>query len=195
MSIFVPNWKCMALNIFRLVLTDEAQNFIESLPEAVSYKIYYNINWWLPLTALSRKHKRPQVRKLRKLKQSEKNISKTNNYGTDESYPFGRCAWQALWKVGTSKRDAFESDVDEALHAYRLGEAIKKARIEQNLTQEQLGERIGVKRAQISRLERGYSITIPTMRRVFKALGVVTATIDLGVAGKVALWWKCTYWT
>ena len=53
-------------------------------------------------------------------------------------------------KVGTPKRDAFESDVDEALHAYRLGEAIKKARIEQNLTQEQLGERIGVKRAQIS---------------------------------------------
>jgi transcriptional regulator with XRE-family HTH domain len=42
-------------------------------------------------------------------------------------------------KVGTPKRDAFESDVDEALHAYRLGEAIKKARIEQNLTQEQLG--------------------------------------------------------
>ncbi len=76
----------------------------------------------------------------------------------------------------------------KALHAYRLGEAIKKARIEQNLTQEQLGERIGVKRAQISRLERGYSITIPTMRRVFKALGVVTATIDLGIAGKVALW-------
>ena len=59
-------------------------------------------------------------------------------------------------KVGTPKRDAFESDVDEALHAYRLGEAFKKARIEQNLTQEQLGERIGVKRAQISRLERGY---------------------------------------
>ncbi len=24
-------------------MTDEAQNFIESLPEAVSYKIYYNI--------------------------------------------------------------------------------------------------------------------------------------------------------
>ena len=29
-------------------------------------------------------------------------------------------------KVGTPKRDAFESDVDEALHAYRLGEAVKK---------------------------------------------------------------------
>ena len=93
-------------------------------------------------------------------------------------------------KVGTPERDAFESNVDDALHAFRLGEAIKKARIEQNLTQEQLGERIGVKRAQISRLERGYSITIPTMRKVFKALGVATATIDLGIAGKVALWWK-----
>lgn len=91
-------------------------------------------------------------------------------------------------KVGKPKRDAFESDVDGALHAYRLDEAIKNARIEQNLTQEQLGERIGVKIAQISRLERGYCITIPTMRRVFKALGVVTATIDLGIAGKVALW-------
>ena len=33
----------MEQNTFRLVLTDEAQNFIESLPEAVSYKVYYNI--------------------------------------------------------------------------------------------------------------------------------------------------------
>lgn len=33
----------MTHSIFRLVLTDEAQSFIESLPEAVSYKIYYNI--------------------------------------------------------------------------------------------------------------------------------------------------------
>ena len=91
-------------------------------------------------------------------------------------------------KIGTPKREAFGRDGGVAWNAYRLGEAIKKARIEQNLTHEQLGERIGVKRAQISRLERGYSITIPTMRRVFKALGVVTATIDLGIAGKVALW-------
>lgn len=91
-------------------------------------------------------------------------------------------------KVGTPERDAFESDVDETLHAYRLGEAIKKTRIEQHLTQEELGERVGVKKAQISRLERGYSITIPTMRRIFKALGVSSATIDLGIAGKVALW-------
>ena len=86
------------------------------------------------------------------------------------------------------KRDDHERRVAEAVHAYRIGEAIKKARLQQNLTQEELGERIGVQRAQISRLEKGYSISIPTMSRVFQALGVATATLDLGGIGKVALW-------
>lgn len=95
---------------------------------------------------------------------------------------------EVLGKIGTLVRDEHERRVEAALHAYRIGEAIKKARIEQNLTQEELGERIGVKRAQISRLEKGYSISIPTMSRVFKALGVPTASIDLGKIGKVALW-------
>ena len=91
-------------------------------------------------------------------------------------------------EVGTPRRDKFEREVDEAVHAYRIGEAIKKARLKQNLTQEQLGNRLGVKKSQISRIERGYSITIPTMSRVFKALGIATATLDLGIAGKVAIW-------
>ncbi len=96
---------------------------------------------------------------------------------------------QCSGKVGTPKRDAFESSVDEAVYSYKLGEAIKKARLEQNLTQEELGERIGVKKAQISKLERGYSITISTMSRVFKALGFSTASLDLGGSlGRVALW-------
>ena len=33
----------MAKEIFRLMLTDEAKDFIDKLPDAVSYKIYYNI--------------------------------------------------------------------------------------------------------------------------------------------------------
>ena len=93
-----------------------------------------------------------------------------------------------LGKVGTPERDEHERKVSEALHAYRIGEAIKKARLMQNLTQEELGERVGVQRAQISRIEKGYSISIPTMSRVFKALGIATATLDLGMAGKVTLW-------
>lgn len=95
---------------------------------------------------------------------------------------------ELLGKVGTPERDEHERKVEEALHAYRIGEAIKKARLKQNLTQEELGERIGVQKAQISRMERGYSISIPTMSRVFKALGIATATLDLGVCVKVTLW-------
>ena len=101
----------------------------------------------------------------------------------------GRLLDKHFGKVGTPRRDDFERSVAESVHAYKLGEAIKKARLQQNLTQEQLGERIGVQRAQISRLEKGYSISLPTMSRVFQALGVTTATLDLGeTVGKVALW-------
>ena len=91
-------------------------------------------------------------------------------------------------KIGTPRRDEFEKSVEDAVHAYQIGEAIKAERMKQNLTQEELGERIGVKKAQISKLERGYSITIPTMSRIFRALGVETAFLDLGRVGKVALW-------
>lgn len=95
---------------------------------------------------------------------------------------------ELIGKIGTPERDEHERKVEDALHAYRIGEAIKNARLKQNLTQEELGERIGVQKAQISRMERGNSISLPTMRRVFKALGITTATLDLGIAGKVTLW-------
>ena len=96
---------------------------------------------------------------------------------------------EAFGPVGTPERDKFEAEVAEAVHAYELGEAIKKARLQQNLTQEQLGERIGVKRAQISKMEKGHSISLPAISRVFRALGVATASLDLGSnIGKVALW-------
>lgn len=95
-----------------------------------------------------------------------------------------------VWgKKGTPKRDAMEKQLQKDINAYHVGEAIRKARLAQHLTQEELGERIGVQRAQISRLEKGKSaISIPTMSRVFQALGVASATLDLGIAGKIALW-------
>lgn len=95
-----------------------------------------------------------------------------------------------LWgKRGTPEREAMEHQLREDVNAYFVGEAIRKARLAQNLTQEELGERVGVQRAQISKLEKGTSvITLPTMSRVFQALGIATASLDLGVAGKIALW-------
>ena len=91
--------------------------------------------------------------------------------------------------IGTPERDAMEKRLKEDIQAYYVGEAIKIARLKQNLTQEELGERIGVKRSQICKLESGKSsITLSTMSRVFQALGIATATLDLGTCGKVALW-------
>lgn len=95
-----------------------------------------------------------------------------------------------LWgPVGTPERDAMEARLKAEVDAYFVGEAIRKTRLAQNLTQEELGERVGVKRAQICRLERGKgSMTLSTLGRVFRALGVPTASLDLGSAGRVALW-------
>lgn len=96
---------------------------------------------------------------------------------------------EVFGKVGTSKRDAMEKQLKEEVNAYFVGDTIRKMCQAQNLTQEELGDRVGVQKAQISRLEKGKSvITLPTMSRVFQALGVSTATLDLGIGGKVALW-------
>lgn len=95
-----------------------------------------------------------------------------------------------VWgEIGTPERDEMEVRLKEELNAYFVGEAIKKARQAQNLTQEELGRRIGVQRAQISRLENGKSvITLPTMSRVFRALGINSGVLEFGTLGKVALW-------
>lgn len=69
--------------------------------------------------------------------------------------------------IGTPKRDAFELEIKMEI----LREEIKKLRIENNLTQAQLGELIGVQRAHISKLENNASnITIGTLLKVINAL-------------------------
>lgn len=95
-----------------------------------------------------------------------------------------------VWgEKGTPERDAMEAQLKEDLQAYYIGEAIKAERLKQNLTQEELGAKIGVKKAQISKLESGKCIiTLPTMSKIFKALGFGSASLDLGLGGKVALW-------
>ena len=69
---------------------------------------------------------------------------------------------------GTPAREKYETDINNFL----IGEAIKRAREAKNLTQEQLGELMGVKRAQISKIESGKSISFSTIVRAFKAMGV-----------------------
>lgn len=69
-----------------------------------------------------------------------------------------------------------------------IGKAIKAERKRQGLTQQQLGERMGVQKAQVSKIENGKHPAYSSITRAFRALGAKTASIDLGEMGRVALW-------
>ena len=72
-----------------------------------------------------------------------------------------------IGEIGTPKRDAFENELRLDL----IGQAIKEIRLERNLTQEQLGELVGVKKAQISKIENSLTdARFDTILKVFKAL-------------------------
>ena len=72
-----------------------------------------------------------------------------------------------IGKVGTANRERFDFE----LRADVIGEIIKKARLEQNLTQEQLGLILGVQKAQISKIENNTKdVRFSTILRVFDAL-------------------------
>ena len=82
---------------------------------------------------------------------------------------------QHIGKVGTPERDKYEIDLQMDV----LGEMIKTVRKERKLTQEQLGELIGVQKSQISKLERSMkNVTLETILKVFNAL---KANIKLSV--------------
>jgi ribosome-binding protein aMBF1 (putative translation factor) len=95
---------------------------------------------------------------------------------------------ELIGKVGTPKRDEFEAKVKKEVDDYYIGEAIKQARKKQGMTQDELGERMGVKKSFVSKIESGKGIAYSTIMRAFKALGAETATLDLGKLGRVALW-------
>ncbi len=72
-----------------------------------------------------------------------------------------------IGQEGTEKRDAFE----EELRLDILGQTIKQIREEKHMTQAQLGELIGVKRAQISKIENNLTdARFETILKVFRAL-------------------------
>ena len=82
---------------------------------------------------------------------------------------------KVLGKPGDLAREQYETDIN----AFLIGETIKKARLQREL--------MGVKRAQVSRIEGGRNLTFATLSRAFKAMGVA-ATIEAKGIGKVSLW-------
>jgi HTH-type transcriptional regulator/antitoxin HipB len=92
-----------------------------------------------------------------------------------KTYTLDEVQDKLIGKIGTANRDIFEYELQLDL----IGRAIKQARQERQLTQEELGKLIGVQKAQISRLESNPgNVTMDTIIRVFTAL---KATIKLQV--------------
>ena len=80
-----------------------------------------------------------------------------------------------IGKRGTPKREAFEYELRLDL----IGEAIRQARKERNLTQEELGLLVGVKKAQISKLEN--SLTDARFETIIKVYKALNAKINFNV--------------
>jgi HTH-type transcriptional regulator / antitoxin HipB len=84
-----------------------------------------------------------------------------------KTYSLDELTDKYIGKKGTKKRDEFENE----LRLDVLGQTIKQVRLERNLTQEQLGELVGVKKAQISKIENHLTdARFDTILKVFKAL-------------------------
>lgn len=84
---------------------------------------------------------------------------------------------EIVGKRGTPERDIFEYDLRMDI----IGTMIKEARIKQKMTQGDLGELLGVQKAQISKLENNTKdFRIGTIIRALEALGAkVKLTVEL----------------
>ena len=84
-----------------------------------------------------------------------------------KTYSLEELTDQYIGEQGTKKREEFENE----LRLDVLGQTIKKVRLERKLTQEQLGNLVGVKKAQISKIENSFTdARFETILKVFKAL-------------------------
>jgi len=82
-------------------------------------------------------------------------------------HDLGKLKDKYIGENGTEQRNQYEFELKLDI----LGEMIKQTRKERNLTQEQLGELIGVNKSEISKLERNArNMTINTVLKIFHAL-------------------------
>jgi HTH-type transcriptional regulator / antitoxin HipB len=87
-----------------------------------------------------------------------------------KTYSLAEMKDKYIGKAGTKEREVYEYELRMDI----LGRMIKSARLERNLTQEELGKLVGVQKSQISKLESSASsATIDTILKVFKALKAV----------------------
>jgi len=107
---------------------------------------------------------------LKKLKELwNSTLTQKNNIMKNKlkTYSLDEVTDKFIGNKGTAKRVDFENELRLDL----IGDAIKKARKERNLTQAQLGELVGVQKAQISKIENHLTdARFETILKVFNAL-------------------------
>lgn len=85
-----------------------------------------------------------------------------------KSYKLSEAENLLIGKKGTKEREMYEFE----LTLERIGDMMKMARKKKALTQAELGAMVGVKKAQISRLENSSgNVTLETVMKIFQALG------------------------
>ena len=94
-----------------------------------------------------------------------------------KTYSLEELTDQYIGKRGTPKREVFEQELRLEL----IGDARRKARKAKHLTQEQLGELVGVQKSQIAKIENSTTdARFSTILRVFNALKAkVNFTVEL----------------
>lgn len=84
-----------------------------------------------------------------------------------KSYTLDEIKDKHIGEEGSPEREVYELELKIEL----IGEAIKRIRKKKSMTQSELGKLIGVKKAQISKLENNTTnVSIGTLMRVFDAL-------------------------
>lgn len=117
----------------------------------------------------SRRLKKLKPVKSEKHNDTDKHILKGRSDARSQPLSLSGLIDEFVGPEGSEERILFEFD----LHMDLIGKQISELRKSKGWTQTELGERIGVKKAQVSRLERSAkNATIQTLQRVFTALDV-----------------------
>lgn len=93
---------------------------------------------------------------------------------------------EVLDQVVGTKDNPDRIEYDAGMQAFLIGDAIKTARLARNLTQEEFGKMMGIQAARVSKIEHGQNLTLNTIIRAFKALGL-PVSLDIGETTKLTL--------
>lgn len=87
---------------------------------------------------------------------------------TKQFYSHEELLDKTFGEKGTPQR----AEYDMSIELWMVGQKIKEIREAKKLTQEDLGNLIGVQKAQISKIENGKNLTVATIVKVFQALNL-----------------------